>query len=160
MLQHYLEQLIADMHLAAGRVPKSPIPDGVFDPDYQDMLEESPDRLMSQWFGLEKELFPPSEMLSPEELQLMTDELVQLWLAWSFYPEFPEGLPAKRRYEILRQYLDEPCQHWPGGWRQHFTFCNYEPANCPFGIEFCMCKDFESDDEMVTEMSDENELPF
>ena len=60
ILQNYLDQLIADMHLAAGRVPKSPIPDGVFDPDYQDMLEESPDRLMSQLFGLEKELFPPS----------------------------------------------------------------------------------------------------
>jgi len=141
MLQNYLFQLIADMHEAATRVPKSPIPDGVFDPYYQDELESSPDRPMSEWFGLQKELFPPSEMLTPEELDLMADEFQNLWVAYSFNPNFPEGLPARRRYELLREYLDYACQHWPGGWVQEFGFCDYDPENSPFGSEFCQCKD-------------------
>jgi hypothetical protein len=96
MIQHYLDQLIADMHQAAQRVPTSKIPEGTFDPDYQDELEASPDRLMSEWFGLEKEFFPPSEMLTTEELDLMANEFELMWAAYSFFPEFPEGLPAKR----------------------------------------------------------------
>ena len=40
-IQHYLDQLIADMHQAVQRVPLSKIPDGTFDPDYQDELEEN-----------------------------------------------------------------------------------------------------------------------
>lgn len=100
---------------------------------------------MSEWFGLEKEQFPPSEMLNAEELQLMADEFEELWGAYSFFPEFPDGLPSKRRYELMREYLDESCQHWPGGWRTNFTFCDYEPKNCPFGTEYCQCKDFPQD---------------
>ena len=101
---------------------------------------------MSEWFGLEKELFPPSEMLTAEELRLIADEFEELWGAYSFLPEFPDGLPDKRRYELMCEYLDHRCNYWPGGWRQHFTFCDYEPANCPFGIEYCHCRDFADDD--------------
>ena len=42
--ENYLSQLIADMHDAMLRVPVSKVPDGVFDPDYQDKLEASPFR--------------------------------------------------------------------------------------------------------------------
>jgi len=161
MIQHYLDQLIADMHQAAQRVPTSKIPEGTFDPDYQDELEASPDRLMSEWFGLEKEFFPPSEMLTTEELDLMANEFELMWAAYSFFPEFPEGLPAKRRYELMREYLDYRCQHWPGGWEQCFTFCDYEPLRCPFGIEFCKCKNFENDNlDVSLESTDENVLPY
>lgn len=161
-MNHYLTQLISDMHLAATRVPKSKIPEGTFDPDYMMELEESPDRPMSFWFGLSKEQFPPSEKLTAVQLELMANEFEHLWAAFSFEPDFPEGLPAKRRYELMRDYLDQECSHWPGGWVEHFEFCSYEPENCPFGIEFCKCKDFEFDDlpDMeMTEHSDED-LPF
>lgn len=53
MLQNYLSQLITDMHEAKLRVPVSKVPEGVFDPDYQDELEASPYRKMSEWFGIE-----------------------------------------------------------------------------------------------------------
>ena len=146
MLQNYLSQLITDMHEAKLRVPVSKVPEGVFDPDYRDELEASPDRRMSEWFGLETELFPLSEMLTAEELKLMADEFEELWGAYSFLPEFPDGLPDKRRYELLREYLDYSCQHWPGGWIHHFTFCDNEPDKCPFGIELCQCKNLSVDD--------------
>ena len=141
-MQTYLSQLITDMHQSATHVPQSRIPEGTFDPDYQDELEASPDYPMSHWFGLTKEQFPASYRLSPEQLELMADEFEQLWAAYSFEPDFPEGLPAKRRYELMRDYLDHECSHWPGGWVHHFEFCDYDPENCPFGTEYCKCKDF------------------
>lgn len=109
-------------------------------------LEESPDRPMSYWFGLSKEQFPPSELLSPEQIDLMAVELNALWAAYGFEPDFPDGLPAKRRYELMRDYLDYQCQFWPGGWVCTFNFCDYEPENCTFGKEFCRCKDYFLDD--------------
>ncbi len=143
-MQKYLSQLIADMHKSAEKVPQSRIPVGEFDPEYMMELEESGEKTMSQWFGLGKEQFPPSEKLSEEQLIQMAAEFENLWNAYSFYADFPEGLPAQRRYELMRDYLDHPTQHWPGGWEHHFEFCDYDPANCPFGNEFCRCKDFDT----------------
>lgn len=158
-MHHYLAQLIADMHQAALRVPKSKIPEGTFDPDYQDEMEASADRPMSLWFGFGKDVFPPSDKLTEEQLELMAAEFEQLWAAFSFEPDFPDELPAKRRYELMRDYLDHSCQHWPGGWVHHFGFCDYEPENCPFGEKFCRCKDFVDEMDVNPKHGDE-ELPF
>lgn len=161
-MQKYLNQLIEDMHLAATRVPLSKIPEGTFDADYMEELEEMEDEPMSFWFGLEKEQFPSSDRLTTYQLELMAGELEKLWTAFSFEPDFPERLPAKRRYELMRDYLEHKCTYWPGGWIHHFEFCNYEPENCPFGNEFCRCKDFEYDDSLDTDISvsSSDDLPF
>jgi hypothetical protein len=150
------------MHLAATRVPQSRIPEGEFDPDYMMELEEMEEQPMSEWFGLSKELFPAPDRLNPDQLTLMADEFEDLWAAYSFDPYFPDGLPAKRRYELMRDYLDHKCAHWPGGWIHTFEFCNYEPENCPFGEEYCRCKDFEYDEPVDINRSNELEgdLPF
>lgn len=143
-MQNYLTQLISDMHKSAEKVPQAKIPEGEFDPEYMMELEESGEEPMSHWFGLDIEQFPPSERLSEEQLTQMAAELEKLWKAYSFYPDFPDGLPAKRRYELMREYLDHPTQYWPGGWEHHFEFCDYYPSHCPFGDEFCRCKEFDT----------------
>lgn len=158
-MNHYLSHLISDMHHAAARVPKSRIPEGEFDPDHMLELEESAEKPMSFWFGLNKEEFPPSEKLTTEQLELMATEFEKLWAAYSFYPDFPDGLPAKRRYELMHDYLDHPTQHWPGGWQHHFEFCDYDPKNCPFGIEYCRCKDFEDTPPEIN-LEQNEELPL
>ena len=161
-MQSYLNQLIEDMHLSATRVPQSKIPEGTFDEDYMMELEEMEDQPMSVLFGLTIEQFPPSDKLTSEQLTLMADEFGQLWAAYSFFPDFPEGLPARRRYEIMREYLDQGCRYWPGGWEHIFDFCNCDPDNCIYGDEFCRCKDFE-DDEMMDSIFSNNsneDLPF
>ena len=89
---------------------------------------------------------PPSEMLNAVELRLMVDEFEELWGAYSFFPQFPEGLPHKHCYELMREYLEESCQHRPGGWKTNFIYFDYEPENCPFGIAVCQYKDFPKDD--------------
>jgi hypothetical protein len=142
-MQNYLEQLIADMRSSATRVPQSPIPNGTFDPDYMLELEESEYIPMSQLLGLSIEMFPESDRLTMEQLELLTGEFMQLWSAYKFWPEFPDGLPAKRKYELMREQLEEKIQYWPGDWVQHFEFCDYDPENCHFGKEYCRCKDFD-----------------
>lgn len=161
-MQKYINQLIEDMHLAATRVPQATFTEATFDANYMMELEEIGEEPMSFWFGLEKEQFPPSERLTPDQLELMANELEKLWNAFSFEPDFPEGLPAKRRYELMRDYLEHKCTYWPGGWVHHFEFCNYEPENCPFGYEYCKCKDFEYDDSQSTDNSTNTseDLPF
>ncbi len=158
-MHHYLAYLVSDMRQAATRASKSRIPEGEFDPDYMMELEESAEKPMSEWFGLQKEEFPPSEKLTNEQLEFMATEFEQLWAAYSFFPDFPEGLPAKHRYELMRDYLDHPTQHWPGGWQHHFEFCDYDPEHCPFGIEFCRCKDFDDELPEIIPKKD-GELPF
>ena len=161
-MQNYLNQLIEDMHLSATRVPQSKIPEGTFDPDYMMELEEMEDQPMSVLFGLTIEQFPSSDKLTLEQLTLMADEFEELWAAYNFFPDFPDGLPDRRRYELMREYIDHECSHWPGGWNHHFEFCDYDPHNCPFGEDFCKCKDFEVDEFMgegISKTSDED-LPF
>ena len=161
-MHHYLTHLISEMRRDAERVPKSQIPEETFDPDYMIELGESAEKPMSQWFGIGKEVFPPSEKLTDEQLRLIASEFEQLWAAYSFEPNFPDELPVKRRYELMREYLDHPCQHWPGGWVLHYEFCDYEPGNCPFGTEFCRCKDFEMNDDFQISNSEFTnlEIPF
>jgi len=144
MIKSNLDQLISDMHQSALKVPISKVPEGEFDADYRDELEASQEQTMSKWFGLGKELFPPSEMLTSEELNLISDKFEKLWAAYSFYADFPKGLPAKCRYELMGEYLNHSCQYRPRGWKQCFTFCDYEPENCPFGREYCPCKDLDT----------------
>jgi hypothetical protein len=158
-MQNYLTHLISDMHQAAARVPKSKIPEGIFDPDYMMELEESAEKTMSQWFGLEKEQFPPSEKLTNEQLVLMAAGFEKLWQAYSFEPGFPDGLPAKIRYDLMRDYLDYSTQHWPGGWVHHFEFCDYDPKNCPFGSEFCWCEDVDKD-YLIYHQENPDDLPL
>ena len=160
-MEKYLTYLIEDMHQAAQRVPLSKIPEGDFDPDYMLELEESPDRKMSDWFGLSIDQFPKSDRLTLSQLETMADEFENLWMAFSFVPEFPEKLPSKRRYELMREYLEEKCQHWPGGWKQHFEFCNYDVEKCPFGSKYCKCKDFQFDKyEAMNDNLPADEIPY
>lgn len=161
-MQKYLNQLIEDMHLAAQRVPQSTIPEDTFEPDYMMELEDMEEQPMSDWFGLEKMLFPSSEMLTAEQLELMAYEFEKLWGSFNFDPYFPEGLPAKRRYELMRDYLDHKCTHWPGGWVHTFEFCNYDPDNCPFGQEYCRCKEMDYNESVDLDIPNslEEDLPF
>jgi len=149
------------MHLAATRVPQSKIPEGAFDAEYMMELEDMEDQPIRVLFGLTIEQFPLSDKLTSEQLTLMATEFKQLWAAYRFIPNFPEGLPTRRRYELMREYLDQGCSYWLG-YTQDFEFCSYEPNDCPYGKEFCRCKDFEDDEllEMNATNTLNEELPF
>lgn len=142
-MQKYLDQLISDMQMIGEKAKANLIPDEVFDPVKMMELEESPEQTMGFWFGLSQENFPASDRLNEQQLDQMAIEFEELWGAFGFYPDFPDKLPSKLKYELMREYLNEPCQYWAKGWAFHFEFCHYNPDECPFGSEFCRCKEYQ-----------------
>jgi len=139
-MQRYVEQLVGDMRNAASKAPKVTLPDDRTNPEYLESLENSPAITMSKLFGLSKEIFPPSDKLSSENINQLAAEFHALWKAYSIEPIFPDKLPEKRQYELFVEQLKEKFQYW-SGWTHTWEFCCYDPSKCPFGSEYCWCKD-------------------
>jgi hypothetical protein len=143
-MQHYLAQLITDMRQAAENLPPKPyyeIPPEAEGIEYVIEWENATEKPMHEWIGIPKENFPPLEKLSDDELALMVNEIRNLWAAYNFHADLPENLPAKIAYKLLVDYFDKPVA-WISEGTLHIEFCDYEPENCPFPEEFCMCKEF------------------
>ena len=137
----YLKQLISEMRHAATLVPEPLMPEGSFDTDFVvATIQRFPEQTMGDWFGLEIQKFPEAEFWNEDELELLAAEFEKLWEAWSFYPEFPEGIPAKMRYTLLRNHLSHSCEVYLGGPKQHNYLCNFRFDECPFGPELCLCR--------------------
>ncbi len=142
-MENYLKQLIADMRHAAKNLPQKPyydIPPEAEGIEYVIEWENAIEKPMHDWIGLTKDLFPPPEKLSEKELAMMVDEILKLWQAYNFYADLPENLPAGIVYKVLVDYFDKPVA-WISEGNMHIEFCSYDPENCPWPIEFCMCKD-------------------
>ena len=157
-MQRYTEQLIEDIREAK----KRPRPPKMFLPQELEMSRGPEEYLhgkqykLGKLFGLEKKQFPPIEKLSKKQIKLLVKEIIRLWEAFNFIPDFPEGLPEKFKYDILVDYLEHKTTYVSEG-GLHIEFCTYEPASCPFPEEFCMCKDFEMPSDADF---DEKDLPF
>ena len=50
-----------------------------------------------------------SDKLNEDQLHQMASEFEEVWGAFAFYPDFPDKLPSKRKYELTREYLNKPC---------------------------------------------------
>lgn len=168
-MQRYLNQLIADMKEAAENLPPKPIYDippeaeGI---EYVIEWENATEKPMHEWMGIGKENFPPPEKLSNDELDMMVDEILKLWAAYNIHADLPENLPAGIAYKLLVDYFDKPVA-WISEGTLHVEFCDYEPENCPFPEEFCMCRDLgkESDipvkyREVVKKIAENNNCGF
>jgi len=143
----YLTHLIEDMQQAAKNLPAKPYLElseddeclrGVIE---YESIEPKP---MQEWFGIDKANFPPAEKLSNDESELMVKEIIKLWHAYNFDPVLPKNLPARIAYQTLVNYFDKPVT-WVSEGIIGIEFCEYDPQNCPFPTEYCMCKDFEND---------------
>ena len=69
------------------------------------------------------------------------DALVRLWVAYNFLPTVPQKTPALIFYPVILARMAEPAmlmEHGVNG----IEFCYYNPEECPFGAEFCDCKDY------------------
>jgi len=92
-------------------------------------------------FGFEPVQFPPAERLSDEELDALTQALCRLWAAYNFTPVLPDAVPGRLVYPLLLKRMEEPTFVMTRG-NIGIEFCHYEPLECPWGLEYCTCKDF------------------
>jgi hypothetical protein len=99
---------------------------------------------MGSIFGFEKMQFPPLEKLNANQVEMLVNELLALWKAFNFYPDFPDGLPNAIKYKLLVDYIGHKTSYVTHG-DMHIEFCSYMPEECPFPPEFCQCKQFIDD---------------
>jgi hypothetical protein len=94
---------------------------------------------MFEHFGFTPNQFPPAEQLTEEQAQALVDTLARLWAAHNFIPTMPKKTPARRFYPIMLQRMAEPVMLMEHGVNA-IEFCSYNAENCPFGVEYCDCK--------------------
>lgn len=170
-MQTYISQLLEDLELATQKT--IPIPDyTLLNPnhpaveyglDYIVAWECAPQESMSSAFGISSEAFPPPEMLTEEQAEKVCTAILKLWEANRIIADLPKTLPASTIvYGVLRdRWQGEGIQLLPEG-HLHLEFCYYEPEHCPWGMDFCMCKDFDwhKDDNAMPEINPDEDHPL
>jgi len=97
---------------------------------------------MADLMGLQQENLPIVEKLNESQAAAICEKILEVWREFNFYAYFPDGLPALIKYKLVRQRWGEDVQYISEG-MCHFEFCYYEPESCPFGWDYCSCKDIE-----------------
>lgn len=94
--------------------------------------------------GIPKNMLPPVEELSDEEVDLLVPAMVSLWSVFHFAPVYTDVIPPRLKYTLLREKWDYETTHVTCG-TIHIEFCDYQTEHCPFGSNFCSCKEFEKE---------------
>jgi hypothetical protein len=151
-MEHYINQLIEDIHTARTKL-KAPSHEWDFvdfenEAEIEDMTfaeeyiygEREP---LSQITGITKEMFPPPEKLSEPQQDRLVQEIEALLLHHNFVPEFPTVLPPDKKYSSLRNIWDQEYVEVSFG-TVHIEFCDCDSDNCPFPGHCTTCEEIEA----------------
>lgn len=141
-MQHYLEQLIDDLHKATwGMKPPHELWAGSgADPDNELELEDmsyvekyryGDEEPISTITGINQEQLPPAEKLNPDQQALLATELEKLLKYFHFYLDFPKNYPAHLRYPFILKFWERKYVALSFG-ENHVEFCSYDDKDCPF----------------------------
>ena len=168
-MKRYIEQLIDDLQAAKNLVPKQKPQEEMTSGEVWDelieidrIIDEEPDRPLHNIFGIDPSNFPPPEKLTTKQAQLLATEILDLWAAFHIEASYPEKFPLEKLYPMLVEKFKKPFLYFPMG-ITGIEFCHYEPKECPFGDEYCRCKEWELEstgEGNETIKIDPDELPF
>jgi hypothetical protein len=153
-MQKYVEQLVADLDAAKANRPEKPnvrvlYPDHPaldYGLDYIAEWECAPQIPMNDLFGIDAVVFPDAERLTDAQVEQLVDAILSLWGYYNFAADVYDDVPIHLVYKALvNKWKNKPVQYVSEG-VSHLEFCDYEPERCPWGMEYCRCKDFEDDD--------------
>lgn len=91
-------------------------------------------------FGIERISFPPVEKLNANQVERLTQCILQLWFAYNYTAAYPECVPPKVLYPLLLKKMHEREFLFIHG-ATGIEFCHYDPNECPFGLDYCDCKE-------------------
>jgi len=153
-MQKYVRQLIYDIEHRLESIPsniryrelntKEPI---------EEALKKATFKPLEQWIQLSKDLFPPVNQLSENEMKLILTALIRLLSGHGFLINFPKDASLKSKYNALVAHLSEKTPFLENHLWQ-LPLCGYDAKQCPFGTLHCQCKDWE---EILFGFSEENE---
>jgi hypothetical protein len=145
-MDKYINYLLADIAAATVSLPVHVLS---FDDDEdipfitaEEEAKTAPREVLADVVGVKREWFPPASRLSEAHMLVLTEALMDCLDAHSFIVNFPAGLPAPIRYQVLLAELEKevPVLQY-NIWQ--LDFCEYEPKGCPFGEAFCQCQIYE-----------------
>ena len=76
---------------------------------------------LSDHLDVSKELFPASIQLEGDEIKVIVEKILDVWAAYHYLADLPEGLPIRIAYETLSSVWDETVSSFPVG-NLHFDF--------------------------------------
>lgn len=173
-MQTYLSQLLEDLELASQKPIEIPDytllnpnhPAVEYGLDYIVAWECAPDLPMSEAFGFPAEAFPPPEQLTEEQAAQLNTAILKLWEVNNIIADLPEVLPAQQVVygEFRKKWQESTIQLLPEG-HLHLEFCYYVQNECPWGMDFCTCKNEDWYNEDIEDMNNPveknpDDLPF
>jgi len=152
-MEHYLEQLIEDLHLITQGKPPKNVEETVHDEaafykhiENVENYIHGEQKPISAITGLMQEMLPPPEKLSEKQQAQLSVELEKFLRYFHFELDFPRGYPNHMRYPFIRDFWKE--EHVPLSFgSSHIEFCNYEKENCPFPGYCTICEELEDEED-------------
>lgn len=88
-------------------------------------IEYGDEKPLGERLGVDKSVLPAAGELEEDEIDLLVEKIQDLWEAYHYLAEFPEGMPVRKAYEALLSVWDEPVMACTTG-RFHFDFYGFE----------------------------------
>lgn len=143
-MENYIQQLIADLEAVAANDIKTTyyeIPPHLTEiPDIAELaqVEFKP---ISEWTGIESEVFPEVELLSENQILQLNYSIRKVLNKLNVeIIDLPENLPEENFYTAITTNWDSPIQYLPlSGF--DMELCEGEMLTCPYGI-YCQCSEY------------------
>lgn len=169
-MEQYIIQLIEDI-LAAHRTTNDYVEevDDSFEAHIADVeryLSGEGEQKIADFSGLYAEQFPPKERLNENQMKQVVEAYQLMLQSWNIDIYLPEQLPIAMKYELLIGTLDRSVYVTNDEYSHiGIDLCSYDVDNCPFGSEYCSCKEdlkeWESkENDRENYESDDDEWPF
>jgi len=103
------------------------------------IISEIPEKTLGDQIGFRREKFPLATSLTERQLIELIDAVKELYGSCGVIVDLPESLPPVDYYKFLMDALDIKIILSSRGFI-HIEYCEYIPEECPFGSEFCHCR--------------------
>jgi hypothetical protein len=158
-MERYLQQLLSDIASASKNV-SWPYAEKEIDiwswvsPEEEDQI--APVRELEEWTGIKKEMLPPVEKLSQEQVHELLEALKKMLDAYNCIFVMQIEVPERVQYACIRDNFDQhvKVKQWHMGF---FEYCKpgTEHGKCALG-QYCHCAFFA---ELFRDMVDEEFSP-
>lgn len=151
-MERYVNQLLEEIRSLMKTVPPCRSKGELCfnDDDFEEQMMEMEEHFLNgrgaeivQLTGISEEKLPDAALLSENQLEKLVPGLTDLLHHYQFFPVFPEQLPARLKYEFLRNNWNSfrvPLLDY----QLHHEFCEYKKEACPFP-DYCRICDNDKD---------------
>ncbi|MCF8373183.1 MAG: hypothetical protein K9H64_16310 [Bacteroidales bacterium] len=98
---------------------------------------------LSKIAGIEKDQLPPHSELTDQQAEFLIDQIMELLASHRIFSDFPNLLPAQKRYKLIYEYWDNDVTL--KGKDHHIDFCHYSLENCPYQCYCTICDELNDD---------------